>query len=254
MEKKEKGKILRLALSAAGVLSIFYGASCFLIGTGTFFFISWFVLGAALLALSAALKRGWLKKIPRPVRRLFCAAAGVVFALFLYTEGLILGHFFDAGPPALDALIVLGAQIRPDGPSLSLQYRLDTAAAYLGNNPETICIVTGAKGPLEPVTEASGMREYLLSLGIADERIRVDDTSRDTKENIRNSMAFLAPEHARVGIVTNNFHVFRGISIARKAGIREVYGLASPMHPWFLPNNMVRECLAVWKDLLSGNL
>ena len=61
-----------------------------------------------------------------------------------------------------DAIIVLGAQIRPDGtPSIQLSWRLDAAAeAY--QQKKVPVVVCGAQGRDEPVTEAEGMKDYLL--------------------------------------------------------------------------------------------
>ena len=57
-----------------------------------------------------------------------------------------------------------------------------------------------------------------------------------------------------MGIVTNNFHLFRGMRIARKAGIVNVCGIAADSNPLYLPNNMVRESLGLAKDFLAGNI
>ncbi len=57
-----------------------------------------------------------------------------------------------------------------------------------------------------------------------------------------------------VGVVTNNFHVFRGVHLARHMGIREVCGISAPSDVYFLLNNMVREFFGVMKDLVYGNL
>ena len=67
-------------------------------------------------------------------------------------------------------------------------------------------------------------------------------------------MAFLDAENDRVGIVTNDFHVFRATGIARKAGIRHVFGIAAYSVPWYQPNNMLREGLGILKDYAVGNL
>ena len=40
------------------------------------------------------------------------------------------------GSQDLDYIIVLGAQVREDGPSVVLKYRLDAAVDYLNGNPE----------------------------------------------------------------------------------------------------------------------
>ena len=61
-------------------------------------------------------------------------------------------------------------------------------------------------------------------------------------------------ENAEVVIVTNNFHVFRALGIARKQGYANVEGLAASSVLGMGPNNLLREFLGVVKDFLVGNL
>ena len=60
--------------------------------------------------------------------------------------------------------------------------------------------------------------------------------------------------NASVGIVTNNFHMYRALGIARKQGIENAEGLAAKSTEIFIPNNVTREIIAVLKDLLCGNM
>ncbi|MCI9142979.1 MAG: YdcF family protein, partial [Lachnospiraceae bacterium] len=55
-------------------------------------------------------------------------------------------------------------------------------------------------------------------------------------------------------IVTNNFHMFRALGIARKQGYANVEGLAAGSVLGMGPNNLLREFLGVVKDFLVGNL
>ena len=121
-------------------------------------------------------------------------------------------------------------------------------------NENTVCIVSGGQGSNEPCSEAEGMCRYLIERGIAPARILMEDKSTDTSENIAFSMQFLDKENDSVGVVTNNFHVFRGVHLARHMGIREVCGISAPSDVYFLLNNMVREFFGVMKDLVYGNL
>jgi uncharacterized SAM-binding protein YcdF (DUF218 family) len=64
----------------------------------------------------------------------------------------------------------------------------------------------------------------------------------------------MASPDASVAIVTSNFHVTRGLALARKQGLTEAYAIAAPSTPLFLPNNMLREFFGLSKDFLLGNL
>ncbi len=98
------------------------------------------------------------------------------------------------------------------------------------------------------------MHDYLVGKGIPEERIIMEDKSTDTSENIAFSSQFLDMENDSVGIVTNNFHVFRGVHLAKHFGIKNVCGIAAPSNIYFQLNNMVREFFGIMKDLVYGNL
>ena len=98
------------------------------------------------------------------------------------------------------------------------------------------------------------MYDYLTGRGIAPERIIMEDKATDTSENIAFSSEFLDMENDSVGIVTNNFHVFRGVHLAKHQGIRNVCGISANSDIFFLLNNMIREFAGVMKDLIYGNL
>jgi uncharacterized SAM-binding protein YcdF (DUF218 family) len=59
---------------------------------------------------------------------------------------------------------------------------------------------------------------------------------------------------ASTALVTNNFHVTRGLALARKQGLTNVCAIAAPSDPLYLPNNMLREFFGLTKDFLLGNL
>ena len=98
------------------------------------------------------------------------------------------------------------------------------------------------------------MAAYLVERGIDPARIVEEDASTSTVENIANSMALMEGVEGGVGIVTNDFHVFRSVRIAQRLGLENACGIAAPSDAWFLPNNMLREFFGVVKDFLAGNL
>ena len=231
----------------------------YLVGSGTFSFVIW-LAGAAFFALCfymAGAER-W-SSIPKAVRWLSYSVLAIMGVIFLTCQIAILSHFFDRGEPELDYIIVLGAQMRESGPSVIYRYRLEKACQYLEQNPDTICITTGGAGANERISEGQGGKEYLVSLGISESRIFAEETSRDTTENIENALAIIrdssrAEEDMSIGVVTNGFHVFRGVNIARKLTKAHVCGIAAYMQARFIPNNMVRECFGIIRDLLYGKL
>ena len=235
------------------VISVLYGILILQVGSGTSFWLIWEAIGLFFFLWAVLVHKGFFieyKKLGLIFHVL--VAMGVMVLAILC--GMIGTKFAASGRPNLDYLIVLGAQVREDGPSIVLRYRLDAAIDYLAENPNTICIVSGGQGKNEPVSEAEGMAEYLIKNGIEENRIILEDKSTSTVENIQYSKVLIELPYNSVGIVTNNFHVFRGIQIAKAQGLEEVCGIAADSNVLYLPNNVLRECCGILKDWIMNNI
>lgn len=243
-----------ILLIITGILCVLYGIMVFLIRSGTLFFGVWIAMGAGFLLLGWLTQIRFWARLPRMLRLFLIAAVIAAALLFAVCEGFVLRGFGCRAPADLDYLIVLGAQVREDGPSAVLKYRLDAAADYMRGNESVICIVTGGQGGYEPAPEGVVMKQYLTEQGIAPERILVEDRASNTVQNIIFSKPLLSSPDASVGIVTNNFHVTRALVLARKQGLTNVSAIAAPSTPLYLPNNMLREFFGLTKDFLAGNL
>lgn len=173
---------------------------------------------------------------------------------FLIIEGIIIYYANTKPIKNADYIIVLGAQVRGTKITKSLKYRLDTSISYLEENQNTHVIVSGGQGPGEDIAEADAMSQYLMEKGIDKRRILVEDQSRNTNENILFSKKFIKGNNKEIIIVSNGFHVFRGMSIAKKQNIGIVNGLGAPTDSILRVNYYIREALAVVKDVLVGNI
>ena len=238
----------------AAFLCFLYCFIVFRIRSGSRFYLIWGLGGLFFIALALMIKFDLWGGFPLLLRRVICGALLAGILAFVVAEGCIFAHYRDAGRPDLDYIIVLGAQMKPAGPSVVLKFRLDAAYEYLIENENTVCVVSGGQGANEPCTEAQGMYDYLVERGIAPERIIKEDKSHNTSQNINYSSAFLDREKDSVGIVTNNFHIFRATHIARKSGYQQVCGIAAPSELLLQANNMLREFMGVMKDFLVGNI
>ena len=144
-----------------------------------------------------------------------------------------------------DAIIVLGAQVRPDGtPSVQLGWRLDAACEAYEKKAVPI-IVCGAQGRDEPMTEAEAMKKYLTARGVPETDILQDPDSVNTNQNLRNAAKLLEarPDVRRVLIVTSDYHVPRSLAIAKDLGY-DACGMGSPCKPEYWLKNHGREALA----------
>lgn len=243
-----------IALVVIGIACILYGVLVMLVGSGTWFFAFWYGLGALMLIAAWVVLTDRWDALSSTAKHVVEGTVAVMLVGFAITQVAILQNFGDKGEPNLDYIVVLGAQVYERGPSVVLQYRLDAAYDYLVANERTKCIVSGGQGRNEHTAEANVMADYLIGRGIDSARVIREDASKNTDQNIANSMTFFNPEGDKVGIVTNNFHLFRALALARKAGIAKVSGIAAGSSPLYLPNNMVRESLGLAKDFIVGNL
>ena len=192
------------------------------------------------------MKRSKKRQAFRIVIRLAVLAA-IVFAGVVGYVCIREGSVAKTVPEAdqYDAIIVLGAQIKPDGsPSVQLSWRLDAAAEAYRQKPVPV-VVCGAQGKDEPMTEAEGMKKYLTESGIPEQDILQDPDSFNTRQNLKNAASLLSslPSVKKVLIVTSDYHVPRSLALARDLGY-DACGLGSPCKPEYWIKYHAREALA----------
>ncbi|PAE41103.1 YdcF family protein [Bacillus sp. 7884-1] len=172
-----------------------------------------------------------------------------VILYFAFLHSKIRDHTNSEVPLHADYIIILGARVKGEIPSLALQYRIDAAANYMKKNKETIAIASGGQGPGEDITEAEAIKEGLLVHGISSNRIILEDKSTDTVENIRFSKK-LIPDYLENGLlVTNDFHLYRAKSIAKDQGLN-LQGIPAETPTVAIPKSYLREYLAITKYYL----
>lgn len=222
---------------------------------GSYFFLVWGVIGIFCAAWAWVLThRSVQERIPRWIRITFRGLVAAGLLLLLILEGMIFSQFRATAEAGADYVIVLGAQWKTTGPSYVLQKRLDKAVEYLNANPETKVIVSGGQGYNEPISEAEGMKGYLTDAGIDPERILTEEVSTNTTQNLIYSGELLNKSEDSVVVITNNFHMFRALAIAKKQGYLHVEGLSAGTYPITAPNNLLREALGVVKDFMANHL
>lgn len=154
----------------------------------------------------------------------------------------------------LDYIIVLGAHVDGTRLTKALLERTRRALQYLQENPDTRAVLSGGKGDGELISEAEAMYRYLKAHGIEEHRLILEEKSTSTKENLDFSLALIQNLEARIGVVTNHFHVFRGVAIGKKCGCRNIYPIPSRYRSWKLLIYIPREILAIVKEILVGNI
>ncbi len=242
-------KILSYTLAVIGIavlimfiIPLFSGT----LNTGSYF---GFVIGAVTLLMGIFTPKlfdsgkKWVRYIFRAV--LIIYAVLVAYAVTL--SAFMIANMNDA--PEKDGsrtVIVLGCQVRRDGPSLMLSRRIDAAYEFLSEDEKADCIVSGGKGDNEHISEAEAMYEVLVNDGIAQSRITKEDKSSSTYENLLFSKQILEDngKPLRIAIVTDGFHQWRARLQAESLGYD--VKCVSAATPWYLiPVYWVREWFAL---------
>lgn len=203
--------------------------------------------------------RGFLIRLPKAIKVVFFSMLGAGVLLFIILLANVLTGFDEQPAKDTDCVIVLGAKMRGNTVSRALADRLDAAYAYATaeGNEDVLIIVSGGQGTDEIMTEAAGMKAYLVEKGLDESRILMEDKSTNTMENLEFSYEIIKErfgENANVAICTSNFHVYRAILLAENMGMKNISGLAAYTKPVLLPNSAVRECLALVKEWMIGNI
>ncbi len=252
--------LCRILLCIAGALCLaYYALVAFVAGLiHTSILFIWIVGGLFFWTLAVFTPPicAFLHKAKKRTIALLALLPTVALCLFIAGEAVILSGFVADLPNGdADYLIVLGAKVNPDGPSLTLQTRIDAAYEYLIQHPDTKVIASGGQGADEPMSEAQCIAKELKDLGIAADRILLEDQSTDTAENIRYSQKLIETEtNPTVLVVSNDFHCFRAACIARKYLDAQVGHLPADSILFLLPHYMVREFAGLTVDFLQGNL
>lgn len=149
---------------------------------------------------------------------------------------------------------MLGARVNGAKPSYNLEKRIRKAYRYLNDNPKTRAVLSGGKGPGEDISEAQAMYTYLTELGIAKERLILEDKSVNTDQNLQYSRDKISDSQAKVVVVSNQFQIFQGNPYCKEKGVYHVQGMGTGVKWYTVPNMYVREAFAVLKYALCGQI
>lgn len=190
---------------------------------------------------------GWLRWIGIGV-------LAVGFLVFFLICGKVMGGMRSSGSSDLDYVVVLGAQVKGEVPSRALHKRLVRALQYARENEGTVLILSGGQGSGEEITEAECMRRWLVERGISPERLVLEERSASTMENLKFSDELTGCSKGRTGIISNNFHVYRGVRLAAHLGYEQPEGIAAESDAIMQVHYVVREVFALVKEKLVGNI
>lgn len=249
--------MLIIGLKIIGILCFLYSL-CIIIYSGIHASFLWFWVIVCLVSFLASWILNYIKNhsivIAKPLQIGFFLLFFIGTLSFVIIEGTIIYYANQEPNIEADYLIILGAQVRGDHISKALKLRLDKAVGYLLENKKVPVIVSGGQGPGENLSEAEAMASYLVLCGIEKERIIQENQSVNTNQNIRFSKKYVKSTDSNIYIVSNGFHIFRAVSIAKKQGLPNAVGFSAPSDKGLLLSYYIREVFAVVKDKLVGNI
>ena len=193
-----------------------------------------------------------------PTENPLCLFAVIVvlslFGSFFIFEGIMIKTALDTPPDGVECIVVLGAAVKGDRPSTALTRRIEAAFDYLERNPETVAVLSGGMGNGENITEAECMRRELVAMGISENRLILEDRSRDTAENVAYTLEIIGNNYESIALVTNNFHLYRSMRLAKSATDIPVYGISAPFNSPLVIHFAVREYIGMCRDTVRGKI
>ena len=173
----------------------------------------------------------------------------IFISIFILVESIMVFYPKQNLNSDCDYIIVLGALVNKTNISKSLQDRLDTCIEYLNKTKqEKMIIVSGGRGRGEDITEASAMKDYLVSKGINKDMIIMEDKSKTTKENFDFSNKKI--EHLKIKVITTDFHTLRSKVISRKSGYKQLSFYTSKSNSKLAILNYTREFFALISNIV----
>lgn len=126
----------------------------------------------------------------------------------------------EAAGTKADAIVVLGASVKPDGtPSDILADRLEVAAdLYLSGAAPAI--IASGDNRTSHYNESDAMKRYMAGLGVPADAIYVDHAGYDTYASIYRA-ANVFGAHS-VMVVTQAYHLYRALMIGDLLGVSTV--------------------------------
>lgn len=148
-----------------------------------------------------------------------------------------------------DCIIVLGCKVKDDGnPSRMLSDRLNCGINLYENGNTKKIIMSGDHGRNE-YNEVGVMKSYAVDAGINPDDIFMDHAGFSTYESVYRARKIFGAK--KIIIVSQEYHLFRAVFIARKLGL-EAYGVSCDNITYANQTfRDLREAAARFKDFFS---
>ena len=197
-----------------------------------------------------------VKKIIKGIGYTCCAAvlAAAVYAFavngcVIYKTGSYILNADEAAVLSdVDCILVLGAAVKPDKtPSNMLYDRIMTGVSLYKAGVSARIIMSGDHGRSD-YNEVGTMKEYAVNEGVPSEDIFMDHAGFSTYESLYRAKEIFGAD--RIIIVSQEYHLYRALYIAKALGI-EAYGVSADLRSYSGQyKRELREILARNKDFI----
>ena len=202
----------------------------------------------------------WLgKKYPKDARilkRIFTCLLCIGLLVVGTTEAIIIEASFGDPKEQCDYLVVLGAGVHGNEPSLSLRNRIDAAYDYLNTHPDVTAVLSGGQGDGENITEAQCMFDHLTAMGIDESRLWMEDKATSTWENLNFSLNLIEEKTGqrpgKLAVLSSEYHLFRASLFADACSVDFIGVPAKTTKISLRINYFMREVAGVWHYFLLG--
>ncbi|MCM1522930.1 MAG: YdcF family protein [Ruminococcus sp.] len=146
-----------------------------------------------------------------------------------------------------DCIIVLGCRVNDTTPSPMLGDRLSVGVQLYGMGAAPKLLMSGDHGRKD-YDEVNAMKKFAVERDIPSEDVFMDHAGFSTYESMYRAKEIFSAK--KVIIVTQSYHLYRAVYIARKLGL-EAYGVPSDLQSYANQRRYnIREILARDKDFV----
>lgn len=180
---------------------------------------------------------------------LFFILIGINFLVVCSTSSRIVKSEELKEEENIDAILILGAGIWGNKPSHMLEDRLLEGINLYNKNISNNIIMSGDHGKVD-YDEVNLMKKFAIEKGVLSEDVFMDHAGFSTYESLYRAKEIFGAK--KIVIVTQKYHLYRALYVARSLGI-ETYGVAS--NPRGYAGQIVRdlrEVLARDKDFFTS--
>ncbi len=149
--------------------------------------------------------------------------------------------------------LVLGTEVINGKPTKVLTERIKATKEFLDLYPKTIAILSGGKVQDKNISEAECMKNTLIDMGIDENRLILEDKSRNTVENFefaKKILNELSPDTNEITIISSDTHLYRACYLAKKSGFKPFPFYAKTPYPILKLSVALKEAVALWEQWL----